>query len=311
MYHVIINPASRTGKSIKLWNKVMKPYLDTHQVSYDYFFTTREFDADSIVRKLLSEALEFPIHVLVLGGDGTMNTLLQGIDDFSKVLVSYLPTGSSNDFARDIGISKDFKTNLSHILNDPTRLESDIGLCTYTIDGEMRTRRFNCGCGLGFDAAVCEKVDVSPLKNVLNKIGLGKLTYGGIAIAEIFGNKSNACEIYLDDAPVIKHSKFLFIVGMVHRYEGGGLMFCPHADFKDGLLDVCAVHEASALAYISALPAAKKGQHIRRKFVSEHRCKSLRIKIGEPRCLHTDGEVLGHVAEVEMHCLKERLQLVI
>ncbi len=43
--------------------------------------------------------------LIILGGDGTMNEVIQGINCFDKITLSYIPTGSSNDLARDLGIS--------------------------------------------------------------------------------------------------------------------------------------------------------------------------------------------------------------
>ena len=44
------------------------------------------------------------ISVIVLGGDGTVNEALQGMDDPGRVTLGYVPTGSSNDLARDLNI---------------------------------------------------------------------------------------------------------------------------------------------------------------------------------------------------------------
>ena len=45
--------------------------------------------------------------------------------------------------------------------------------------------RFAVSAGIGFDAAVCHQVNRSKLKKILNKVGLGKLTYLGVALNQM------------------------------------------------------------------------------------------------------------------------------
>mgnify|MGYP000181766728 CR=1 FL=1 len=45
---------------------------------------------------------EEPVYLLVVGGDGTINEVLNGITDFDKVRFGVIPTGSGNDFGRNL-----------------------------------------------------------------------------------------------------------------------------------------------------------------------------------------------------------------
>ena len=46
-----------------------------------------------------------PVSYTHLGGDGSLNEVINGIKNPSKVTLGYIPTGSSNDFARGMGLS--------------------------------------------------------------------------------------------------------------------------------------------------------------------------------------------------------------
>ena len=132
------------------------------------------------------------VHLVVLGGDGTVNEAIQGIRDFEKTLFSYIPTGSGNDLARDTGISRDPEKALLKLLDNGRETRTDVGILHYhnayvQQDGEFEKaerpdRLFLVSCGIGFDAGVCQQAMSSGMKNVLNRIGLGKLTYLGIAL---------------------------------------------------------------------------------------------------------------------------------
>ena len=57
------------------------------------------------------------INLIVVGGDGTMNEVLQGIIDFDNIRIGYIPTGSSNDFARALNYPKDPINQLENIFD--------------------------------------------------------------------------------------------------------------------------------------------------------------------------------------------------
>mgnify|MGYP000831412574 CR=1 FL=1 len=96
-----------------------------------------------------------------MGGDGTANEAVQGIADFSRTRFSYIPTGSSNDLARDAGISRNPLEALERILSSAREQRMDVGFLHYNtayLPEASRPadvppdRRFLVSCGIGFDA---------------------------------------------------------------------------------------------------------------------------------------------------------------
>ena len=186
MYHIIINPASRSGKGKKIWKEQIEPALLRDNISYSSYFSEKAGDVAEIAAQILGEATEFPVSLIVLGGDGTVNEALHGLSDTSKITLGYIPTGSSNDLARDLNIPTEPTAALELILHSGSVQPMDLGTVTYS-DGKKR--RFAVSCGIGYDAAVCEEALHSKMKNILNKLGLGKLTYLGIALKQLFASK--------------------------------------------------------------------------------------------------------------------------
>lgn len=307
MYHIIINPASRTGKGLEIWKKEVEPALHAEGISYRSYFSRKEGDVARIAADILASATERPINIILLGGDGTVNEALQGMKDTSDVILGYIPTGSSNDFARDMGISKDTKEALELILHTGKVYPMDLGTITYD-DGTIR--RFVVSCGIGFDAAVCEEALHSNIKKFFNKIGLGKLTYLGIALKQLFAAKKVSCTLTLDDEPSISINKFLFVTCMQHRYEGGGFMFCPKADASDGYLDLCAIGDVPKLLILMALPTAFKGKHYMFKGITPYRAKKVRIETSSDLWLHTDGEVCRKTNAFTVTCDKHAIKVI-
>lgn len=77
--------------------------------------------ATELARKI-SSLPEDRIYLITVGGDGTLNEVINGISDFSRIVLGILPIGSGNDFARGMGISRDTLANLEQILD---LIESD------------------------------------------------------------------------------------------------------------------------------------------------------------------------------------------
>lgn len=306
MYHIIINPASRSGKGLKIWKEQVEPALHRDGISFRCHFSGKAGDVVRITEDILSSAKERPIHMIILGGDGTMNEVLQGISDTSQVILGYIPTGSSNDFARDLKLPTDPVAALDLILHTGKPAPMDLGTVTYE-DGHKR--RFCVSCGIGYDAAVCSDALHSKMKNVLNRIGLGKLTYLSIALKQLFATKAVSGRLILDDAAPVDIGNILFISCMLHRFEGGGFMFCPDADATDGVLNMCAVGDLSKALILFALPTAFKGKHYRFQGITPYRAKKLVIETSSPLWVHTDGEVTRKSSRITVTCEQQAVRI--
>ena len=315
MYHIIINPASRSGKGLKLWKEAIEPALHREKLVYRSYFSREAGDIEHITREILTAHKERPITLIILGGDGTVNEALQGMDDTSQAILGYIPTGSSNDLARDLAIPREPLAALELILHTGRAVPMAMGRLTY-LDryGEYPagvSRKFAVSCGIGFDAAVCSEALYSKIKIILNKIGLGKLTYLGIALKQILTAKAVSCKLSLDGAPPVNIRKILFIASMLHRYEGGGFMFCPDAEAYSGRFSLCSVGDISKGLILCALPTAFWGKHYFAKGVTPYRAASLQIKTSAPLWVHTDGETPRKSAAIEITCLQNAIKIIV
>ncbi len=309
MYHIIINPASRSGAGKKLWKTIVEPYLMEHKIEYISYFSKHPGDVATLAARITKDASpDAPRKLIILGGDGTVNETLQGIHDFRSVTLGYIPTGSSNDLARDLGIPKDTIEAVKLAFMTGTKHKMDVGCVSFT-DG---TRRFFAvSCGMGFDAAVCEETNRSSFKKVLNRIKLGKLAYLTIAVKQLFAAKSASCEITLDDNPEFTINKYLFSASMLHRYEGGGFEFCPNAKSDDGIINICtASTKITKPLLLFVIPTAFFGKHYLFPGITPYKARTIHIKASAPLWIHTDGEVLRKDDELTICCERRSLTFI-
>ena len=258
----IINPNSRSQRGRAIWEEVQKE-LEKSQIKYEIYLTERRKNATAIAAMLTADQEEKTL--VVLGGDGTVNEVLNGIQNFENVILGYIPTGSSNDFARGMKIPKDPVKALHLVLHPQAIQKMDIGVVDY---GE-KSRRFAVSAGIGFDAIICHQASVSKLKAALNKIRLGKLTYAGIAIDRLIKDDSAAGGDRTGQRRDTGYSVDTYFVAVQNQpYEGGGFKFCPEADPGDRKLDVIVVSGLKRWQVIRTLLLAFQGKHVGHKGIS-------------------------------------------
>ncbi len=282
-YDFIINPESRSGLGEMTWKRI-EPELKKQRVRYRVHMTAKRKDAGKIAEELTSDGREHTL--VVLGGDGTLNEVVNGIRDPEKVTLGYIPIGSSNDFARGLRLPKDPMAALEAVLHPGKVIRMDVGV----IPDGTRSRRFLVSAGIGFDAAVCHEVCVSRWKVILNRLGLGKLSYAVVALDRLAKDRPAHLTLTMEDGSRREFPGTCFAAFMNLPYEGGGFKFCPDASPEDGLLDVIVAHGLPMLKILCLLPLAFGGKHTGSKGITILKCRSVRVEADTPLPLHTDGE---------------------
>ncbi len=303
MYHFIVNPNARTGKGEGIW-KMVETQLDASGVDYSVYFTKHPKHGTELARKLTFD--DIPRNIVVIGGDGTMNEVVNGIVNSKNLTLGYIPAGSSNDLARSLGIPSDPLEALDIILKPGSFMEMDIGV---TRCGDVE-RRFAVSSGVGYDAAVCHVAINSGFKKKLNKIRMGKLTYFGIALQQLFVRKPFGATLILDDTKEYKFDRVVFMAAHNQRFEGGGFMFCPEALSDDGVPDAIVADSPPPPRLAPPLPKALKGEHIGKKGIYTFKASQVEIKCDSPQPVHLDGEIGGVLPEVKISCLKNKVRII-
>ncbi|NLK27835.1 MAG: diacylglycerol kinase family lipid kinase [Clostridiales bacterium] len=308
MYHFIINPKSSSGKGIRYWWTV-KRELDNQEIPYTATFTKFVGHATQIAEQICNSCDQIK-RIVVLGGDGTVNEVINGFKSYKDILLGYIPSGSSNDLARSLKISKDPVKALERILK-PVRFEYlDHGKIEF-LDQDIPPRKFACSSGIGYDANVCFEVASSPLKKRLNRFGAGKLVYLAIAIKQVLTVKQTSGTVIIDGTKKDTYKKILLVSSMIHKYEGGGLAMAPHANPTDGKLSVTMVHGMSKLKVIVLLPTILFGKHIHFKGVETFDCSTIEIIADQKLAVHTDGETPAHSSHIKVNITQEKLRMIL
>lgn len=304
MLHFIVNENSRSGRGRHIW-KEAEQYLQAKGISYKMHATQYKGHAVELAREIC-QLPEEEIRLVAVGGDGTINEVVNGMTHFEKVRFGVIPTGSGNDFVRGLGLTGTPIEHLERILSSKQDFVIDLGEVSWK--GCDCPRKFAISAGIGMDAIVCEKVEVSKLKKVLNKIGLGKLTYVLITIHTLLSMATAGLEAKIDGKSK-RFNKMIFAAAMNFRAEGGGVPMSPKADAQDGLLSVCYCYGIPKGLTFFLLPFLVAAKHTWIKGIKIIDSQTAEMHLDIPMTLHTDGEVIGHVADARFRCLPQMLHM--
>ncbi len=309
-YHVIINEVAGGGQKKQIWQKQLKPELIRRGIHFRAYECVCVGDNKKAMDQIQQEP-DRQLTIIVIGGDGTFNEVLNHVYDFSRITFGFIPMGSANDLGFSLGIPDDPIRALIHILRGDKIRAIDLGRTVYQ-DCE---RYFAISSGIGLDAESCRVSVRSGLKTFLNRIHLGRLIYLINALKILFTQPlTNGTLTFYDSRGREKQRKvqrLYFLAGMNQPNEGGHLIMAAGAKPGDGKLSFALAENINRFqALISlALLVLHRTDHIEGYEVIDAR--GCRIDLETPLELHTDGETHGRKEHVVIECIPGRLQMLL
>ncbi|MGK2930193.1 MAG: diacylglycerol/lipid kinase family protein [Acidimicrobiales bacterium] len=292
--------SSVTARSMVVINKAFSADHDVTLVE-----TSRRGHA---TRLALGAANEGYDAVIVMGGDGTLNEAANGLMGTDTAL-GVLPGGSTNVFARQIGLPND-PVEATGVLLDALATESIRPIGLGTVDG----RGFLFHTGLGFDAAVVEQVERrSSLKRYA---GHPLFVYAGFATwFRHFDHTRPRMEIHLEDGRVVDDAYFAIVLNTSpYTYLGNrGLDLTPEATLETGL-SVVAIRTMDFVKTLGLIASAiGSGRHLRssRHAVLAHDLTQLDVTGHGTFPYQVDGDFLGHTESLRFEHRPDSLRLVV
>jgi len=284
---VIVNPNAGAGKCWLDWPKV-ETLLDSYGFKYHREFTLKKLHAIVLARKHINNGYR---KIIVVGGDGTMNEVINGIFgqkrfETSEVILGMIPVGTGNDWGRMFGISNNYEEAIRTILTSKTFIQ-DAGKVVFQNRARTHHRYFVNIAGLGFDAMVVKKT------NRLKDSGKSNpLIYKYNILTSLFQFKSPRATIEVD-GKAVTNNVVSVSVGIC-KYNGGGMMPLPDANPDDGLFDLTVIKKIARWDVIRSMKRLYDGSIVRHPRVETYQGKNIKISSNSTIFLETDGESLGH-----------------
>jgi YegS/Rv2252/BmrU family lipid kinase len=288
---VIVNPNAGAGKGWLDW-PIIEKLLNSYNFSYHREFTLRRLHAIVLTRKFITQGYR---KIIVVGGDGTMNEVINGIFvqkrfETSDIILGMIPVGTGNDWGRMFGISHNYEDAIRTIEASRTFIQ-DAGKVIFQKNERTQHRYFVNIAGLGFDALVVKKTNLSKDNGKSNP-----LIYKYNIFTSLFSFKTPRATIEVDGKAVI-NDVFNVSVGIC-KYNGGGMMPLPNAKADDGLFDLTVIKKIARWDVIRSIKQLYDGRIVRHPKVVTYQGKNIRISSNTNIFLETDGESLGHTPMV-------------
>jgi len=283
----IVNKAAGGNKTERDWPKI-EALLHKYHFNYTPFFTSRRMHASLIARDKIKEGYS---RIIVVGGDGTMNEVINGLFNqesikTTEVMLGMISVGTGNDWARMFSIPLDYEGAILAIKRELTFVQ-DAGLVRYTKNGKVWKRYFINIAGMGFGARVVEK------SNRMKERGKsGALLYFYNIFASLMRYKSQAAQIHIDGHQIDRRI-FSMNVGIC-KYNGGGMIQVPHAIADDGLYSITLIKKIGKLNVIANIKKLYNGTITQHSKVETYMAKTVMIDGSSLLKVETDGESLGH-----------------
>ncbi|MBQ8885940.1 MAG: diacylglycerol kinase family lipid kinase [Clostridia bacterium] len=288
MHHIIVNPTAGKRKSKKSLEAV-KRVFDEGGASYLIHETTRAGEAKEIAARLTAPALpletagevalidvgrvEEPVKLIIVGGDGTLHEVLNGISELSRCTLGLIPAGTGNDFAAAAGIPENAEKAARIILKNEAKPIDCLEV------GGLRSMNV---AGLGIDVDVLVRCSKGKLK--------GKIKYLISLIQSLFTFKGY--EITVESGEKKETFNGLIAAACNGKKFGGGIKICPVAEIDDGLMDVIMVDcLGGVFSIIKAFTWLMRGKILEYPLARHFRCEQVSVRTKNPCAAQLDGEV--------------------
>jgi YegS/Rv2252/BmrU family lipid kinase len=204
--------------------------------------------------------------VCAIGGDGTVNEVLNGLAG-SDVPLAIVPTGTVNVLAMELGIPLD-PPDAVRLLEAGNITSIDLGLAN--------DRYFGLMAGVGMDAAVV----ASP--HPAMKKAFKEAAFAMQGVAHVIASDDPRLRVVSEEHSV---EGYFVVIGNSPNYAGA-FGITPLADMRDGLLDVCVLKDKSFLSTATFWSAALLSAHMRHPKVDYFRTEQVVVT-----CLDESKEV--------------------
>lgn len=268
---LIANPAAGGGRGADLAERAARLLTDGGW-RVDLRFSSGPNSATVMAQEVASSQ---PDAVAVLGGDGTVRDVVEGLLG-SPTPLAILPAGTGNDLCRTLKI--------------PTRLEDAVRVLELGQPARVdvwlwNDRPFINVAGVGVDA------EAARVANERFKWARGASSYV-LALAVVLpGFEAPMLKLRLDDTTF--ESRVMLAAFANGRYYGGGMAIAPDADPRDELLEVIVIQEMSKAELLWQFPRLFAGKHLSHPKVHRFQAVEVDIEADRPLRATVDGELIG------------------
>lgn len=289
-YYFIINPGSRHHRAARFIPFLFSE-LKKRKIEYAFKLTANLEDAHSISRAANEQGYEV---VAAIGGDGTINKVLNGFYDasgkrISQARLGVIHTGTSPDFCKSYGIPVQPALALQTLLRGHSKQISVARIDHHSRSGEQKTGYFACCASLGVGARVAQRSNSGLRKYLGDSLG----TFCSILLS-LCRYQASDLHLICDGEKRLVKGNFDTFIGKT-KYIASGLKVRHSLREDDERLYLLSVQGLNPLNLIPVLKAVYSGSTIpNSKCLSFSYARTIEVLAGESNQeLEFDGDPQG------------------
>ncbi|MDE0944426.1 MAG: YegS/Rv2252/BmrU family lipid kinase [Alphaproteobacteria bacterium] len=303
---VIVNPAAGSGAAGRAWPGI-EAKLRAALGEIDVVVTAHGGDETNLTRQGLEDGVH---HFIAVGGDGTMNGVLNGIvadgqPVNDQVRLSVVPAGTSNELPRALGVHGDVDGAIAAIAAGGERRFDLLQADCLDLDHKDHRHYGVLAISWGGAAEIVHRVNKS---RFLKKLG-GRFSYYANTLSVIMTYPNRLCDLTIDGR---KMEGVLHYAGLICNLEmlGGGMRLAPNADPTDGIADFLFFRDIPRKDIILQKPSwLFEGHHIEHPKVDFMRGRNFTVTGSPDALIDADGETIGHLP-LAVKTLKQVLPII-
>lgn len=302
-WFIVINPEAGGKRAGRAWPNLSRLLVEK-SIEFESAFSQSAGHSIELVGRAIDNGYR---NFIAVGGDGTLNLLINGIFrhptvDQHEVTIGIIPIGTGNDWIRSTGIPNSISDAVNVISQAKTGYH-DIGKITLTGNRDKEARYFINMAGFGFQGLIASRIE-----GVSSSIKKGAFAFLLGIFDALFRYKTTHVTIYADDWEI---DDLIYNISIgIGSYCGGGMKMTPDAKTDDGHFDITLIKKISKAEVLFNIPGLYSGSFVRNKNVIRVRASKLWIESMPLLPVECDGEVLGY-GNGESEIIKQALRVII
>ena len=269
----ILNPAAGPSRRLDMPALIAR-HFGALEPDYEIRPTRHAGHAVDLARAAAADGFAV---VAAVGGDGTVNEVGRGLLGTGAAL-GIVPQGSGNGLARHLQVPLGLPAALRR-LAAPAFSRMDVGV--------LNGHPFFCTAGLGFDAHVSQHFAQAGSR--------GLHTYLRVTLREYRTFRATPVRVVLNGET---RATDCYVLAFANASQYGNNAYsAPHADLRDGLLDVCLIDALPVGRALRVSLGMALGNLPNTRAAEYFRTAQARVTAAAPLGFHVDGDYLGHATE--------------
>jgi diacylglycerol kinase (ATP) len=253
---VILNPRAAAGAALRRLS-ALEDCLRRYELRHEILLTRGRGHATELARAAAADGVDV---VAVVGGDGTLNEVVQAyVDDKGEAVtgpdLALIPCGTGGDFKRTLGLSGAMDEAVARIRHGAKKA-IDLGVLRLTshAGGEVVHAFVNI-TSFGMGGLVDSIVNDGPK-------WLGGRAAFMVGTLRAMARYTNASVRVRVDGTTWFEGPIFNVAIANGRFFGGGMMIAPQADPSDGRFELVALGDLTKLEAVGFSSKIYKGAHL-------------------------------------------------